>query len=190
MVIRPRAVAASILPLLAAPSAVWGFDDGATQRLYAALMKDKSELDFPDRAVDLEAVRQALADGADPNALVLEGSGRLATPQALAATPLAIAASRRDAGAIRILLEHKAAVNGSENGRAGRTQYTALHCAIMPFLYNGAPVSGSAGLPCRAGSARAVPAVRALLKGGRTSKPGITWGRRRSCWRCWRVSPG
>ena len=161
MVIRPRAVAAVILPMLAAPTAVWGFDAKATEFLHQALMKAVDQHETRDgKAVDLEPLRRALAAGADPNALVPVLVRRVATP-------LAIAASLRDVGAIRLLLEHspKAEVNDSRNGQIGYSKYTALHCAISTFLYLGEPRSGIAGPPCRR-DARAVPAVRVLLEAG------------------------
>jgi len=161
MVIRPRAVAALILPVLAAPAAGWGFNADATQRLHTALMEAADQQAETGQAVDLEPLRQALAAGADPNALVPQHGERVSTP-------LAIAASLRDVGAIRLLLEQKAKVevNDSRNGRNGISKYTALHCAIAPFVYLGEPSPGNAWEPCSRDSARPVPAVRALLEAG------------------------
>ena len=155
MVIRPRAVAALILPLLAAPAAGWGFNADATQRLHQALLETLDQYDQGGLAVDLEPLRQALAAGADPNAPYSLGGGRQVTP-------LAIAASMREVGVIRLLLEQKvkAEVNDSRSGRVGASRFTALHCAIAPFVYR-ADTPTVVG-PC----ARAVPAVRALLEAG------------------------
>jgi len=66
MIIRPRAVAALILPVLAAPTAGWGFNADATQRLHTALMEAADQQAETGQAVDLDRCARPWPRGRTP----------------------------------------------------------------------------------------------------------------------------